>query len=58
MTKRETYDEKAKRMTKVLPERIAAAREGAAEVYGVVKPAAEHAKARAARQTPKPKRTP
>jgi hypothetical protein len=38
----ETPDAKSARMAKEIPERIAAARQAAEAVYGVVKPASEH----------------
>lgn len=39
MTQGETPDAKSKRMAREVPERIAAAREAAREVYDVVQPA-------------------
>lgn len=45
----ESPDAKSKRMAKAVRERIAAAHEAAAGVYGVVKPADEHRKARASK---------
>lgn len=58
----ESADAKSKRMSKLVTERIEAAREAAADVYGVVKPATEHQKARAEAKargrTPKAQPTP
>lgn len=45
----ESPDAKSKRMSRTVRERIAAAQEAAADVYGVVKSAEEHRKARAAK---------
>ena len=45
----ESPDEKSKRMSKLVTARITEAREAAADVYGVVKTADEHRKARAAK---------
>jgi hypothetical protein len=49
----ETPDAKSKRMAVEVPQRITEQREAAEAVYGVVKSADEHRKARASKAKPK-----